>query len=307
MNQMAEILSTIITHAYAIVWLVPHFMVVLISCMVVLCEFGMLCTLIGLLFSCGCVTYKAREGFTRWLHKIFLRTFNGVSVYRLDLGYNSTNPVMYCFHPHAMVANGFGLGMLSVLNTSGHPVTIAVARSLFWLNPVFKWLVNSHGIDMCTVSRADLQRKMARGRIIGICPGGFEEALLMRQYRDVVFVKKRCGFLHLAYYYSYTVVPVVTFGESQIYYNVLPLSASRKRTAARCGIPLVWPRGSNRISFNPIQPRNGLRIVFGEPIVISHVENVPAAYDNLHDRYIERLSLLHSRFNSYPEYKLVIL
>jgi hypothetical protein len=304
---MTPIIITIVANAYALVWLVPHVMVILISYLAITCEFGMLLTLISLLISCGSVEYKTRTGFTKWLHKIFLRSFNGVSLIRLDLAGTKNKPVMYCFHPHAMVANGFGLGMLSTLNTSGRPLTIAVARSLYWLNPVFKWLVNSHGIDMCTVSRTDLQREMARGRSIGLCPGGFEEALLVRQGTDVVFLEKRTGFLRLACDFSYTVVQAFTFGESQIYENILPLSPPLKRMAARCGIPLVWPGGDSWVSFNPIPPHMGLRIVFGEPIATPQADTKSAMYDILHKTYINRLLLLHARFNPYMNFRLVVL
>ena len=299
---MTPIIVTIVANAYAAVWLVPHFMVILITVLLSCGEFVMLCTLMGFLFACQCVEFKHRERFTVWLHKIFLRSFNGVSIIRLDSGRYHDGPVMYCFHPHAMVANGFGLGILSVLRTSGKPITIAVARSLSWLNPVFRWLVNSHGIHMCTVGRKDLEREMSLGRNIGLCPGGFEEALLMRRLADVVFLRRRTGFLHLACDYSYTLIQVFTFGESLLYENVLPLSLSLRRCAARCGLPLVWPRGNSWMSFNPKKLPAGLRIVFSEPI-----EMPQADYDTLHAIYIQRLSLLHSRFNLYNETTLVVI
>jgi len=304
---MTSIIVTIVTHAYALVWLVPHCMILLMTVLVVCGEFRMLCTLICFLVACQISTFAPREGFSKWLHKIFLRSFNGVSIIRLDLPTTRDKPVMYCFHPHAMVANGFGLGMLSVLNTSGVPVTIAVARSLSWLNPVFKWLVNSHGIRMCTVSRRDLVREMSLGRCIGLCPGGFEEALLMQKSSDVVFLRKRTGFLHLASDFSYTIIQVFTFGETHIYENVLPLSRALKRRAARCGLPLVWPRGNSLLSFNPNVPPTGLRIVFGEPLEVPQVNTKTGIYDALHELYIQRLSLLHARFNPYHNCSLVIV
>jgi 2-acylglycerol O-acyltransferase 2 len=267
----------------------------------------MLVIICALLFSCTRVTFRPRPGFTIWLHKQFLRSFNGVSLIRLDLSQRHDSRMMYCFHPHAMVANGFGLGMLSIASTCDARVTIAVARSLLWMNPVFKWLVNSHGIGICTVSRNDLEREMTLGSTIGICPGGFEEALLMQTRKDVIFLSKRLGFIHLAADRGYNIVPVLTFGESQIYENVFHLPESVKRTAARVGLPLVWPRGESYLTFNPIKPPLGLRIVFGETISTSQYSSDRDMYTIIHRKYISSLALLYTRFNPYTSYKLSVL
>ena len=267
----------------------------------------MIITICGLLFSCTRVTFKPRREFTRWLHKQFLRSFNGVTIIRLDSSEQLNARTMYCFHPHGMVANGLGLGMLSVASTGNPRVTIAVARSLFWLNPVFKWLVNSHGIGMCTVSRSDLRREMAVGSTIGICPGGFEEALLMQRNEDVVFLTKRSGFIHLAANHGYKLVPVLTFGESQIYTNVFHMPRCLKKVSARWGIPLVWPRGESRFSFNPQKLPFGLRIVFGEAVSTSRCNSDSDYYNTIHRNYVAYLSLLYTRFNPYSIYRLSIL
>lgn len=299
---MTSLITTVVCHTYALVWLIPHFLTAVALYLALLGEVVMLATLCGLLFSCTQVRFKTRDRFTRWLHKIFLRSFNGISVVRLDINGQTSRRTMYCFHPHAMVANGFGLGLLSIVSLGQTPATIAVARSLFWLNPVFRWLVNSHDIEMCTVSRADLHRHMQQGRTIGICPGGFEEALFMRKDCDVLFLSRRTGFVHLAIDYNYKIVPVLTFGESKIYENVVVAPDWLKAIVARCGIPLVWPRGTSSWSFNPYRPSAGLRIVFGESLSTDS-----ETYEAVHSKYIDHISILYRRFNLYREQQLVIL
>ena len=58
---MTPIIVTIVANAYAAVWLVPHFMVILITVLLSCGEFVMLCTLMGFLFACQCVEFKHRR------------------------------------------------------------------------------------------------------------------------------------------------------------------------------------------------------------------------------------------------------
>ena len=159
------------------------------------------------------------------------------------------------------------------------------------------------GCELISVSKSDLHRSMRRGDNIAILPGGFEEVLMMEDRRDVVFLRKRSGFLHMASKYGYEVVPVFLFGESQLYKNYIMLPSFVKRWSSRLRMPLVIPRGCTFWNFLPSSPRRGMVIVFGDPVV----NNREGDLQSMHRDYLDIITAIYSKYNPYPEYELTIL
>jgi len=301
---MGSLVIWVMTHAYALLWLTGHINLVILLLLVFARQWTLLIMFLSFLFACAHVTFSPRPELARKLHKNFLRAFNGVQSVRLDVPYNRGDRVMFCFHPHAIVANGFGLAMYTAGTTTDKRITIAVAHSLFWLNPAFRWFVNIHGCDMCTVGVEGMSRVMKLGRPIGICPGGFEEVLLMKKHKDIYYLRRRRGFLRLARRFEYTVSPILGLGESQLYSNALQIPHTLAKLAARYGLPLVWPVGRLFWNFNPNPPSKGLLLVFGE---IQRIDDHGTSLDDVQDKYIRSIECLYKRFNPYDTFSLEVL
>jgi hypothetical protein len=293
----------LIVHLYALVWFTTHIIVGLLVVLLVLRKWTLLITTSSLLYLFSMVTFAPRPKIAKFLHRKFLRAFNGVTTIRLDAPYDMSSKVIYCFHPHALVANGFGLSVYAASASRSSRITLAIATSLYWLNPAFRWFVNIHGCDLCTVRSKDLQERMKKGLPIAICPGGIAEVLLMSKNKDVYFLKRRRGFLRLARHYEYTVIPILALGESQLYDNALPISRRVGRIAARYAIPLVWPRGRSMWNFKPKLPARGLQIVFGEIFPVKQRKSL----DELQETYIHIIENIFKRYNPYDDFKAEIL
>ena len=80
-----------------------------------------------------------------------------------------------------------------------------VVRHLWW------WL----GIR--PVSRESITRLLQSGKSVVLVPGGVQEIQHMRPGAEVLFLKRRYGFVKLAIQSGAPLIPVFAFGQSQVY------------------------------------------------------------------------------------------
>ena len=293
----------IVCHIYAFIWGFTHIMIFLCLFLVYTRQWILLATYIVCLSMANQVTLPKIPSAVKFFIPAFRKLFGGCEIIRNDLPKRAkTRPVMYAVHPHAIAANGFGLALHDCVKRN-ESVTVAASSWLCCLNPVFRWFINSIGLRLTSVSRSDLSKAMSRFENIALLPGGFEEVLLMEPNRDVIFVRKRFGFLKLAVKYNYDVVPVFLFGESNLYSNLIPLPRWARWLSAKLRIPLVIPKGSQTHYFMPVKLHRGLRIVFGEPLHASEIGDLSI----LHRMYITSLQDIYHRYNPYSNNSLVIL
>jgi hypothetical protein len=290
-------------HIYAFIWSFSHIMIFLGIYLVFTRQWYLLIVYTVFLSMANQVCLPKIPFVQRFFIPAFRRLCGGCEIIRNDLAARHKNrPVMYAFHPHAIAANGFGLGLHDCVQR-GESVTVAVSSWLCWFNPLFRWFVNSMGLRITSVSKTDLFKAMSRRENVALLPGGFEEVLLMQQRRDVVFVRKRFGFLKSAMKYGYDVVPVFIFGESKLYSNLIPLPTWARRLSAKLRIPLVIPKGSTLQNCLPVEIEHGLRIVFGEPLPASETADLMS----FHRMYVSRLQVIHDSYNPYRDTPLLLL
>jgi hypothetical protein len=106
-------------------------------------------------------------------------------------------------------------------------------------------------------------------RSIAICPGGFSEAVFA-DARDPVeysFIKDRLGFIKMAIWYNRDIVPVYSFGQSQLYYTVRSQRALRAKIAQKYRVPMVAWLGM--LVSNQPNTNTSLVTVFGKPFPTS--------------------------------------
>ena len=295
----------IVTHIYATIWLTGHLTSIIGICFLCTRRWENLFLWLFSLYLFSNMTFAKNEKVINFFQPIFQRGFNGIRIIHESplLGESRT---MYCFHPHAIVANGFGVAMHD-LEQRGIRVAVAAARTLCAFNPAFRWFVNSYGCDLISVDSVHLTRALQAGKPVALCPGGFEEVMLMKPQKDVVYLSHRKGFVKYAIKFGYSLVPIFAFGESDLYENAFPLPETVKRKCAQYGFPIVVPHGSSWWNFAPCKPEKGMLIVFGQAIHVTQSSSPTSEQINtIHTKYIEAISVLYQKHNPYNRQLLIL-
>ncbi|KAI9168142.1 diacylglycerol O-acyltransferase 1 [Blastocladiella emersonii ATCC 22665] len=141
------------------------------------------------------------------------------------------------------------------------------------------------------------------GRVLMICIGGAEESLLARPGRMELVLRKRKGFVRLALDTGSSMVPVVSFGETELFNQYQPAPGSvahcvQRSMKAAMGwtLPLCYGRFGSWLPF-----RKPVTTVVGEPIHVPHVPNPPRELvEYFHDVYMRKLTeLWHAHVDLY--------
>ena len=74
-------------------------------------------------------------------------------------------------------------------------------------------------------------------------PGGFNEAALLKQNEDLVYIKSRKGFIKYALQNGYSIMPAYTFGECSTYTTLFSEDSAFKQWLSNRNIPCVVPYG----------------------------------------------------------------
>jgi len=196
---------------------------------------------------------------------------------------------MLCYHPHGALSVGFAWNGAHTSKTDVYKVTWLVVDILPKL-PIMGYVVNWFG-NMRGVSPPVMRRFLESGRNVGLIPGGFEEATIMKRGVERVYLRRRKGFVKYALRYGYNLHPAYTFGESDTYLTFhwfvkarLALNRFKLPAIAVFGDPLF-----------PLFPRPDTRIntFVGDALVLPHLpEPTDAQVDEWHTRYIEALQAL---------------
>jgi 1-acyl-sn-glycerol-3-phosphate acyltransferase len=126
-------------------------------------------------------------------------------------------PVLYAAHPHGLfsMATYFHWATFS----TGWPedlckIKIAIHSSLF-LIPGVRELLDMHGCIKAT--RESIERALDEGYSVIIQVGGINEIMLTESNRMNIYVKTRKGFLEIAEKKGVPIIPVLTFGENELF------------------------------------------------------------------------------------------
>ncbi|CAF3858155.1 unnamed protein product [Rotaria sp. Silwood1] len=194
---------------------------------------------------------------------------------------------IFGFHPHGVFSfSAFGnfatnATYFSTLfpNIRSH---LMILRLQF-LCPFTRELCLSLGI--CDVSKDSceylLSGKSGQGNALVIVIGGIREQNLTRNNTMKLYLKNRKGFVRLALKYGASLVPVVSFGENELY-----------RRRAHCNlIPngIIW----GRLLAGYIPLRHPVVTVVGKPIHVKQNTNpTDNDVDKLHHEYIQAVEEL---------------
>jgi len=149
--------------------------------------------------------------------------------------------------------------------------------------------------------KSDERTQKRKGKALMIVVGGAEEVRLMDPGTMDLVLNKRKGFVKLALETGSSLVPVITFGENDIYTQVANVHGSRMRKfqdmlIRRFGftLPLAYGRLLWLLPF-----KRPLVSVVGKPIDIPKVEKPGRELVNqYHSEYIQTLNALYDRWKN---------
>ena len=125
-------------------------------------------------------------------------------------------PVLYIAHPHGLfsMAPFFHWAMRTTEWPADRPVRVAM-HSLFFKIPILRELVEFHGGIPATESA--IRGCLERGESVALLTGGIQEQNQTRAQTMNLVLRKRKGFLRIARTLNIPIVPVLTFGENELF------------------------------------------------------------------------------------------
>jgi len=218
---------------------------------------------------------------------------------------------LFAMHPHGILPFG---GMINVLSEcseiskvlEGVPIRTLAASFCFYI-PIYREILLAGGV--CDAARYSASKILKSGISIALVPGGATEALYTKPEEDILYLKKRKGFIHLAMTHGVKIVPLFSFNESGTYRQ---LSVDNKT--------VTWVKRKFQAIFglslplitNIIPRRVPITTVVGKPLEIPHIENpTDEEVQKVLDSYIEHLTKMYQengeKYNVPKDKKLIII
>ncbi|KAI5307882.1 diacylglycerol O-acyltransferase 1 [Ascosphaera atra] len=223
-----------------------------------------------------------------------------------------TRKYIFGYHPHGIISHGAfvgfgtdGLGFSKLF--PGITNTLLTLDTNFRL-PFYREYALSLGLG--SVSRESCENILSRGgfdgegmgRAVTIVVGGARESLEAQPHNLRLILKRRKGFVKLAVRTGADLVPVLAFGENELYEQVRqdehPYVHKAQLIVKKImgfTVPLFHARGVFNYDVGMMPYRRPLNIVVGRPIHVVQCEDGkvdPAYVDQLHEEYVQELERL---------------
>ncbi|KAI9819033.1 MAG: diacylglycerol O-acyltransferase 1 [Thelocarpon impressellum] len=221
-----------------------------------------------------------------------------------------TRKYVFGYHPHGIISHGaFAAFATEAMGFSqlfpGITNTLLTLESNFRI-PLYRDYLLAMGVG--SVSRASCEKLLSKGgpngegmgRAITIVVGGAAESLDALPHSLRLVLKRRKGFVKLAIRTGADLVPVLAFGENELYEQVQPhmhpgihrVQLLVKRLLGFT-IPLFHARGVFNYDVGMLPYRRPLNVVVGRPLKVAQKERPDEAYvDEMHALYVEELERL---------------
>jgi 2-acylglycerol O-acyltransferase 2 len=216
---------------------------------------------------------------------------------------------IFGYHPHGIISHGaFAAFATEALGFAqlfpGITNTLLTLESNFMI-PLYRDYALAMGLR--SVSKESCTNLLSKGgpngegmgRAITIVIGGARESLSSQPGRLRLVLKSRKGFVKLAIQNGADLVPVLAFGENELYDQLVPDHKSMMhrvqlliKKVAGFTVPLFHARGVFNYDVGLMPYRRDLNIVVGRPIEVVQGKGgeVDSAYlDELHERYVKEL------------------
>ncbi|KAK3330409.1 diacylglycerol acyltransferase-domain-containing protein [Apodospora peruviana] len=221
-----------------------------------------------------------------------------------------TRKYIFGYHPHGIISHGafaaFGTEALGFSEKfPGITNSLLTLDSNFRI-PIYREYILSLGIR--SVSKDSILNTLSRGgpngegmgRAVTIVVGGARESLEAQPGTMHLVLGERKGFIKLAIRTGADLVPVLAFGENDLYDQVNPETHPRLRQVQmyvlrtlKFTLPFLHGRGIFNYDVGLMPYRRPLNIVVGKPIKVTQARNgmfEPQEVDRLHGLYVAELT-----------------
>ncbi|KAK4698038.1 hypothetical protein P7C71_g128, partial [Lecanoromycetidae sp. Uapishka_2] len=211
------------------------------------------------------------------------------------------------YHPHGIISHGaFAAFATEALGFS--QLFPGITNTLLTLDSNFRVpLYREYALKMglASVSKVSIENILSRGgsngegmgRAVTIVVGGARESLDAQPKSLRLVLKRRKGFVKLAIRAGADLVPVLAFGENELYDQVQPeqhplIHKTQLIVKKVLGftVPLFHARGVFNYDVGMMPYRRPLNVVVGRPIKVNQSSKPADIYvDELHDIYVKEL------------------
>lgn len=208
-----------------------------------------------------------------------------------------SEPAIYLFHPHGLFAVAPAFHSVTQLTNWPVPVRGVVASWVLWIPVIGELIEAAGGIP----AKYDVMKDvLLKGESLSVALGGINEILESTPGRMRLALSRRQGIFKMALETGTALVPVLTYGENELY---TPVGWAWLDALNRCLVPLGvcfpvpsltscwnWMRLANRPLRSPV------RTVIGSRLVVEAVEGAvdEAAVVALRERYFVELRKLYA-------------
>jgi 2-acylglycerol O-acyltransferase 2 len=220
--------------------------------------------------------------------------------------FDASKKYMFALFPHGWIGLSVWMSFMSDANDIGarlngvdfRIVTLPANFSM----PFWRDLLLAFGL--VSSSRAAIEAGFARNLSMAIVVGGAREAMFARPNKTITLVlARRKGFVRLAIEQGAALVPVFSFGETDLYDQLEWEPGTWQRRAQdwlleRLGVsfPIVRGRGIFNYSLGFLPFRRELNTVVGKPIEVERIEQPSEEQvDAVHKQYCDALRALFER------------
>ncbi|KAL8737658.1 MAG: hypothetical protein Q9181_001472 [Wetmoreana brouardii] len=239
-----------------------------------------------------------------------------------------TRKYIFGYHPHGIISHGaFAAFATEALGFS--QLFPGITNTLLTLDTNFRVpLYRDYALAMglASVSRESCENILSKGgpngegmgRAITIVVGGARESLDAHPHTLRLVLKRRKGFVKLAIRTGADLVPVLAFGENDLYDQVTsethPMVHKFQLMVKKCmgfTIPLFHARGVFNYDVGLMPYRKPLHIVTGRPVKVVQSQVVDDGYvDEVHGMYVRELERIwdewRDRFDVDPRVRLEV-
>ncbi|KAJ8116988.1 hypothetical protein OPT61_g1705 [Boeremia exigua] len=221
-----------------------------------------------------------------------------------------TRKYIFGYHPHGIISHGaFAAFATEALGFS--QLFPGITNALLTLDSNFRYPIYREyalRLGMASVSRDSCENILSKGghngegmgRAITIVVGGARESLDARPGVVRLVLRRRKGFVKMAIRTGADLVPVLAFGENDIYDQVdsesHPLLHKFQMLVKKVmgfTIPIFHARGIFNYDVGMMPYRRPINIVVGKPIrIVQDKHPKPEYMDEVHEKYIEELMRL---------------